>query len=132
MRDNYFNYPLRSTTNELHLQWCGQRSFLHRFSFVKWYLSRSLSSSQRPFRYPLTLRIIHRLGLKSKIHNHSIFPSLFLLLFLCFSPRVLLALHGSLLPFAFPKNVLLCVSFLIFPSFCSASTEHETSLAFVC
>lgn len=105
------------------LRWCGQRSFLHCFSFVKWYLPRPFSSSQRPFRYPLTLRIIHRLGLKSKIHNHSVFPSLSLSLFPFISLfPVRLALRGSLLPFAFPRNVLHCVSFLIFPFLCPSSS----------
>lgn len=87
MRNNYFNYPLRLTTNELYLY--RDASILYCLSFVKWYL-RLLAPSvffffPTPFHYPLTFRIIHRLGLKSKIHNHSSSPLLSLSLFISLS-----------------------------------------------
>lgn len=55
--------------------------------------SRPFLLPSTSFRYPLTLRIIHRLGLKSKIHNHSIFLSPFISSFL--SLALALALRGS-------------------------------------
>jgi len=86
MRDNYFNYPLRPTTNELHLY--GGTGSVDPFSVAFLSLNGTsiispLYSSWRSFAIIL-LRFAYSIALKSKIHNHFIFPSLFISLLLIY------------------------------------------------
>lgn len=110
------------------LRWCGQRFFLplRRFSFVKWYFRLSVSSSRCPLTI-LTLRIIHRSGLKSKIHKRFISSSFSLslrfFLFRLLSISVTLSFSSSLSL----SHTHICFAFHIPFSFSSRFSLHVSS-----